>query len=45
LRKIPAFAGKPVGLIDGEMTSWYGSRAIPGMAYLARLRSEQAPLE
>jgi ABC-type Fe3+-hydroxamate transport system substrate-binding protein len=26
-------------LIDGEMTSWYGSRAITGMRYLARLRA------
>jgi ABC-type Fe3+-hydroxamate transport system substrate-binding protein len=28
-----------VSLIDGEMTSWYGSRAIAGMKYLARLRT------
>ena len=27
--------GKPVSLIDGEMTSWYGSRAIQGLRYLA----------
>jgi ABC-type Fe3+-hydroxamate transport system substrate-binding protein len=27
-----------VSLIDGEMTSWYGSRAIEGMRYLASLR-------
>ena len=27
-----------VALIDGEMTSWYGSRAIPGLEYLARFR-------
>ena len=26
---------KPVHLIDGEMTSWYGSRAILGLRYLA----------
>ncbi len=26
---------RPVRLIDGEMTSWYGSRAIRGLAYLA----------
>ena len=26
-------------LIDGEMTSWYGSRAIEGMKYLSRLRT------
>jgi ABC-type Fe3+-hydroxamate transport system substrate-binding protein len=25
-------------LIDAEMTSWYGSRAIAGMAYLAKYR-------
>lgn len=33
-----ALAGRlrrPVRLIDGEMTSWYGSRAIAGLAYLA----------
>ncbi len=24
----------PVAIIDGEMTSWYGSRAIEGLAYL-----------
>ena len=29
-----------VSLIDAEMTSWYGSRAIAGMQYLARLRGE-----
>jgi len=28
-----------VSLIDGEMTSWYGSRAIEGMNYLSRLRT------
>lgn len=28
-----------VSLIDGEMTSWYGSRAIDGMKYLTRLRT------
>lgn len=32
---IAALTGKPVRLIDGEMTSWYGSRAIRGLAYLA----------
>ena len=26
--------GKPVQLVDGEMMSWYGSRAIRGLAYL-----------
>lgn len=28
----------PVALIDGEMTSWYGSRAIDGLAYLGSVR-------
>ena len=27
----------PIDLIDGEMTSWYGSRAIRGLAYLREL--------
>ena len=27
-----------VSLIDGEMTSWYGSRAIAGLGYLCELR-------
>ena len=27
-----------VELIDAEMTSWYGSRAIAGLRYLANLR-------
>lgn len=29
--------GKPVRLLDGEMMSWYGSRAIPGLRYLREL--------
>jgi ABC-type Fe3+-hydroxamate transport system substrate-binding protein len=28
----------PVTLIDGEMTSWYGARAIAGLEYLAHMR-------
>ena len=28
-----------LSLIDGEMTSWYGNRAIEGIKYLARLRT------
>jgi len=31
-------SGKRVALIDGEMTSWYGSRAVLGMRYLPRFR-------
>ena len=40
----------PVGWIDGEMTSWYGSRAIAGCRYLCdfqvpdRLHSSPAPV-
>jgi hypothetical protein len=34
--------GKRVALIDGEMTSWYGSRAITGLEYLPRLRAQLA---
>jgi ABC-type Fe3+-hydroxamate transport system substrate-binding protein len=30
-----------VSLIDGEMTSWYGSRAIDGMKYLSRWRTAE----
>ena len=29
--------GKPVQLVDGEMMSWYGSRAIAGLKYLQSL--------
>jgi ABC-type Fe3+-hydroxamate transport system substrate-binding protein len=32
---LQAQEGVPTRLIDGEMTSWYGSRAIRGLAYLA----------
>ena len=38
LRALPAMREKTALLIDGEMTSWYGSRAIEGMDYLRRLR-------
>ena len=31
--------GLPVYLIDGEMTSWYGSRALCGLDYLAEFSS------
>jgi len=31
--------GKRVDLVDGEWTSWYGSRAIDGLAALARYRT------
>lgn len=29
--------GKPVRLVDGEMMSWYGSRAVAGLRYLRAL--------
>jgi hypothetical protein len=41
---LPPFVGKPVALIDGEMTSWYGSRAIDGIDYLARFAANCPPL-
>ena len=42
LRDLPAMDGKTVALIDGEMTSWYGSRAIAGMDYLRSFREKLA---
>jgi ABC-type Fe3+-hydroxamate transport system substrate-binding protein len=36
VEEVAALVGDtPVALIDGEMTSWYGSRAIAGLDYLA----------
>lgn len=32
--------GKPVRVVDGELLSWYGSRAIEGLAYLKALAVE-----
>ena len=37
------YPGLPVMLIDGEMTSWYGPRAIAGFGYLAQLRLDAPP--
>jgi ABC-type Fe3+-hydroxamate transport system substrate-binding protein len=37
---LPALRGKKIALIDGEMTSWYGSRAIEGLGYLRRFREQ-----
>ena len=38
LREVGALVGgAQVELVDGEMLSWYGSRAIAGLAYLERL--------
>ena len=36
---IATLTGKPTRLIDGEMTSWYGSRAIRGLGYLKKMGS------
>ncbi|HEY8608587.1 MAG TPA: helical backbone metal receptor [Noviherbaspirillum sp.] len=35
--------GKPVLLVDGEMLSWYGSRAIAGLGYLRALGAGTQP--
>jgi ABC-type Fe3+-hydroxamate transport system substrate-binding protein len=35
--------GAEVTLIDGEMTSWYGSRAIKGLRYLAQQAMQKPP--
>jgi ABC-type Fe3+-hydroxamate transport system substrate-binding protein len=40
LRGTAALKGRKLALIDGEMTSWYGSRAIRGLGYLRRFREE-----
>lgn len=37
LAALPALEGMTLRLIDGEMTSWYGSRAIAGLDYLREL--------
>ena len=34
--EVEALTGRPARLIDGEMTSWYGPRAIEGLRYLSR---------
>jgi ABC-type Fe3+-hydroxamate transport system substrate-binding protein len=42
LADVARLAQRPVTRIDGEMVSWYGSRAIPGLRYLAGLRGQVA---
>lgn len=39
IRSVPAMRDKTVARIDGEMTSWYGSRAVAGMDYLRKFRA------
>jgi ABC-type Fe3+-hydroxamate transport system substrate-binding protein len=34
------FPGTPVLLVDGELLSWYGSRAIEGLRYMQALRMQ-----
>jgi hypothetical protein len=34
-------SSRTVDLIDAEMTSWYGSRAVRGLAYLRQFRKER----
>ena len=34
----PRMGGTAVALVDGEMASWYGSRAIEGLRWMARFR-------
>jgi len=36
-KELEGETGLPIHIIDGEMTSWYGPRAIAGLGYLARL--------
>jgi ABC-type Fe3+-hydroxamate transport system substrate-binding protein len=43
LEALPFLRGKPVLLVDGEMTSWYGSRAIEAMGYLREFRRAAPP--
>ncbi|MEA3084703.1 MAG: hypothetical protein QOC89_2400 [Paraburkholderia sp.] len=39
LKRDPRLAGKRIELIDGELVSWYGVRAIEGVRYLVRCAS------
>ncbi|MGH8708141.1 MAG: helical backbone metal receptor, partial [Burkholderiales bacterium] len=36
LAEVSGLTGKPALLVDGEMTSWYGPRAIAGLDYMAK---------
>jgi len=40
--EVAQLSGRPATLIDGEMASWYGSRAAAGLRYLAALRTRLA---
>jgi ABC-type Fe3+-hydroxamate transport system substrate-binding protein len=38
--RLPGMSRAPCFLVDGEMTSWYGPRAIRGLRYLAHFRDQ-----
>lgn len=40
--EVETLAGRPALLVDGEMVSWYGSRAAHGLRWLADLRRGHA---
>jgi len=40
LRAEPLLRDRSIALVDGEMTAWYGSRAIEGLGYLRRFREQ-----
>lgn len=40
VQELTSQIGKPVMLVDGEMMSWYGSRAVAGLAYLRALHAD-----
>jgi ABC-type Fe3+-hydroxamate transport system substrate-binding protein len=42
VQSVRAQRRRPVTLIDAQMTSWYGSRAIDGLRYLGELRRSLA---
>jgi len=37
---LPSGSKTRVALIDGGMTSWYGSRAVQGLTYLREFRKD-----
>jgi ABC-type Fe3+-hydroxamate transport system substrate-binding protein len=39
-RELALRIGKPVRLVDGELMSWYGSRSLAGLHYLAALAAQ-----
>lgn len=42
VHEVAGLSNRPTSLIDGEMVSWYGSRAIAGVRYLIDLRKRLA---